>query len=91
MVLSYDTLPDIIWGEMYGRKRTDPNAVILEIKKHELQKTKKDDSIIYIWGWPGPDANIYQFSDYGETWAFTKEELAPAVTWDQKWGKKAST
>jgi hypothetical protein len=36
--------------------------------------------LIYIWGWPGPDYNFYKFSDYGETWAFTKEELAPTVT-----------
>lgn len=86
MVLSYDTLPDVIWGEMYGRKCTDPNAVILEIKKHELQRTKKDDSVIYIWGWPGPDGNIYNYSDYGETWAFTPEELSPARKYEDVYG-----
>ena len=86
MTLSYDTLPDVIWGEMYGRKRTDPNAIIIDIKKSELHKTKNDDSVIFIWGWPGPDANIYEFSDYGETWAFTKEELLPAHTWEEIYG-----
>ena len=86
MVLSYDTLPDVIWGEMYGQKRTDPNAIILEIKKHELHKTKKDDSVIYIWGWPGPDCNIYNYSDYGETWAFTPEELSPARKYEDVYG-----
>ena len=29
----------------------------------------------YIWGWPGPDCNIYDANNYGKTWAFTKEEL----------------
>ena len=86
MTLSYDTLPDVIWGEMYGRKRTDPNAIIIDIKKSELYKTKNDDSVMFIWGWPGPDANIYEFSDYGETWAFTKEELLPAHTWEEIYG-----
>ena len=86
MILSYNILPDVIWGEMYGRKRTDPNAIIIDIKKSELHKTKNDDSVIFIWGWPGPDANIYEFSDYGETWAFTKEELLPAHTWEEIYG-----
>lgn len=31
--------------------------------------------IYFIWGMPGPDYNTYYFSDYGKTWAFTKEEL----------------
>ena len=28
-----------------------------------------------MWGWPGPDYNIYYFKDYGYTWAFDREEL----------------
>ena len=88
MILSYDTLPNVIWGEMYGRKCTDPNAVILEIKKTRLEKTKADDAVWYTWGWPGPDMNCYKFSDYGETWAFTKEELLPAHTWEEIYGNK---
>lgn len=88
MKLSYDALPDVIWGEMYGLNRTNPNAIIVKIKKSELHKTKNDDSVIYIWGWPGPDANIYNFSDYGETWAFTPEELAPAKTWEEVYGNQ---
>lgn len=81
MILSYDTLPDIIWGEMFGRHRTNPNAVILKLKKEELRESKDGMGLIYIWGWPGPDYNFYKFSDYGETWAFTPEELAPARKW----------
>ena len=28
-----------------------------------------------MWGWPGPDYNVYSFKDYGYTWAFNKKEL----------------
>ena len=86
MVLSYDTLPEIIWGEMYGRPRTDPDAIIIDIKKESLKRTINDDSVIYIWGWPGPDGNIYNYSDYGETWAFTPEELSPARKYEDVYG-----
>jgi hypothetical protein len=33
------------------------------------------DCFIYVWGWPGPDANIYEFKDYGKTWSFYKKDL----------------
>ena len=36
---------------------------------------KNADAFYYIWGWPGPDANIYYFKDYGITWAFNKEDF----------------
>ena len=32
MILLYDNLPDTIWGEMYGRPCTDPDAIIIDIK-----------------------------------------------------------
>ena len=59
MKITFDTLPDVIWGTMYGEKRTEENAIIISIKKSELHKTVSDDSVIYVWGWPGPDGNIY--------------------------------
>jgi len=88
MILTFDSLPDIIWGTMYGEKCTDNGAIILEIEKSALSRTKKDDSVYYIWGWPGPDANCYKYSDYGITWAFTPEELAPARKWKDVYGEK---
>lgn len=88
MILTFDNLPDTIWGTMYGEKCTDTNTIILNIKKTALHRTKADDSIIYIWGWPGPDGNIYKYSDYGVTWAFTPEELAPARSWEEVYGTK---
>ena len=86
MILSYDNLPDTIWGEMYGRPCTDSDAIIIDIEKKSLHRTVNDDSVIYIWGWPGPDGNIYNYSDYGETWAFTPEELFPARKYEDVYG-----
>ena len=86
MKLTFENLPDTIWGEMYGRPCSDPDAIIIDIKKESLHKTANDDSVIYIWGWPGPDANIYRYSDYGRTWAYTPEELAPARKWEDVYG-----
>lgn len=54
---------------------------IIQIPKKDLEffdskKLRKyNPYLIYIWGWPGPDYNIYYFQDYGKTWAFSKEEL----------------
>lgn len=87
MKICYDNLPDKIWGEMYGRKCTDNNAIVLELDKTELQRSKTDDSVAYVWGMPGPDYNIYYFKDYGITWAFTREELLPAKTWKEVYGE----
>lgn len=79
MILCYDNLPDVIWGEMYGRDHlhslNEPPLQYIEIYKSQLGRSKKDDCVFYIWGWPGSDCNIYFFKDYGKTWAFTKEEL----------------
>jgi len=86
MILTFDNLPNTIWGEMYGRPCTDPDAIIIDIKKESLNRTINDDSVIYIWGWPGPDGNIYKYSDYGITWAFTPEELSPARKYEDVYG-----
>ena len=74
-----------IYGRMYGNKyllTNDKNGKIVKILDRILKLDKKDikigadrESLIYIWGFPGPDYNIYKFSDYGETWAFEKEDF----------------
>ena len=86
MKLTFENLPDTIWGEMYGRPCTDPDAILVDIKKTRLEKTKADDEVWYIWGWPGPDVNCYKYSDYGVTWAFTPEELSPARKYEDVYG-----
>ena len=72
----YDTR-EPIYGLMYN-KRTISKPIeedICFINHKELKLSEYKDSFIFIWGWPGPDYNLYKFKDYGVTWAFTKEEL----------------
>lgn len=65
--------PKIFYGEFYGREKADKNAEYCEINVSSCKII--DSGIVYIWGWPGPDVNFYKWSDYGNTWALTKEEL----------------
>lgn len=67
-----------IWATMYGMDKSKDK--ILKIKTKDIYRYVDDwcgkgPALIYIWGWPGPDGNTYLFSDYGRTWAFTKEEM----------------
>lgn len=69
-----------IFGFMYGQPYINTNRgkekdQIIEIPKKQIQLGKDGDCLIYIWGWPGPDGNIYKFKDYSITWAFSKEEI----------------
>lgn len=43
--------------------------------KSELKLGKNKDCFIAVWGGPGVDCNIYEFSDYGITWAFAEDEI----------------
>ena len=65
---------DKIYAFMYGFREDDPSHII-DIDVKELHFSPTDRSMIYIWGGPGPDYNRYRFNDYGETWAYSKEEL----------------
>jgi len=76
--------PNRIYAYMYGRpiqlviddyKELYYQDDVIDIDKKSLRLNRDEDSFTYIWGFPGPDYNIYKFSDYGLTWAFTKEEL----------------
>ena len=73
-----------IYGYMYGSPtivvygpngRIEEPDKVIQIEKQDITLGKDKDCLIFIWGWPGPDANIYKFKDYGITWAFTEEEL----------------
>lgn len=71
-----------IYGTMYGGEFIRHCGVdgeynyrdkLIKIDKNKLHIGK--DSMTYVWGWPGPDFNVYKFSDYGKTWAFSREEM----------------
>ena len=64
-----------IYAYMYGDKDSS-NSDIIKISASKLiLDTKDNNCFIYIWGWPGPNGNIYYYKDYGITWAFTTWEL----------------
>ena len=73
---------DHIYVTLFGLPITEDR--IIEIKTKEVWKFVFDWSgqgpaFIYLWGWPGPDGNVYLIDDYGKTWAFTKEDFVTEV------------
>ena len=48
---------------------------IILIKTSSVKWNPTKTLFYYIWGWPGPDCNMYDANNYSKTWAFTKEEL----------------
>lgn len=69
-----------IYGYMYGQPYINTSHglekdKIIEIPKKQVQLGKNGDCLYYVWGWPGPDINLYMFEDYGKTWAFSREEI----------------
>lgn len=61
-----------MYGGQYGENEWDK---ILEINKKDIKFCQNEDAFYYIWGWPGPDVNLYYFKDYGLTWAFNKNDF----------------
>lgn len=81
----YAAETDFIYGRMYGSEyittvykdgaKTELDKIV-RIGKNEIKEFNPEkEYILFIWGWPGPDYNVYKFSDYGKTWAFDREEL----------------
>ena len=72
---------DFIYSLMYSSYKIDSCPLeeqIVKIETSKLKWYKDDEGFIYIWGWPGPDANSYKRSTYGKGWAYTKEEIIDA-------------
>lgn len=63
----------IFYGEMYGRSKTYPDSSFIALKKEEVKFI--NDGMYYIWSWRSHDATFYKWKDYGDTWAFTLDEL----------------
>ena len=78
LILSRLATADHIYGYMYGQPYINTGV---EYKWDKIIKIKTSDliigknSLVYVWGFPGPDANIYYFSDYGITWAFDRSKI----------------
>lgn len=76
LITLFKALKNGIYGTKYGRdkKMLDGN-VFIEPRRFKLCTHIEEPCFYYEWGWPGPDANLYELRDYGKTWALTKEEL----------------
>lgn len=59
---------------IYGRASYRGNKVT-RILRDRLEIGKDGESLIHVFGCPGPDYDLYEFSDYGTTWGFTKGEV----------------
>ena len=55
------------------------NNTIIEIETGNLSLSKDGEAAYYIWGWPGPDYNIYSRGNYKIDWTFTKQEMENIV------------
>lgn len=74
-----------IFGYMYGEPYIHTSMMngedmyvrgeIVCIQKHMLKISDRRDCFMFVWGFPGPDFNIYKFEDYGRTWAFRREDI----------------
>lgn len=84
-----DGIYGYMYGTPYGIAINDDGSTryvpekIIDIPKRLIKK--HDDCFAYIYGWPGPDINIYTFEDYGITWAFEKKEIKKltAKEWEE--------
>lgn len=71
----FQTIP-VIYSRLYtNADGICGNNTIIEIETGNLQWSKDEEAAYYIWGWPGPDYNIYSRGNYKTDWAFTKQEM----------------
>ena len=73
-----------IYSLLYSPSRIDNTPIseqLFEVKTEDLDWSLDHNSFIYIWGWPGPDYNLYTIKTYGKGWAFSEEEILRA--WEE--------
>ena len=80
-VNNHEVIYSLMYGETHINWRTTEEQIIT-IKTEELEWSENKKQFIYIWGWPGPDFNLYTAKNYGKAWAFSKEELVKF--WDKE-------
>lgn len=70
-----------IFSLMYSPIRASHLSIeeqIVEIQTSKLKWYLNSEGFVYVWGWPGPDSNLYTRETYGKGWAYTKEEIIKA-------------
>lgn len=81
----FQTVP-VIYSRLYtgtivnADETPAENNTIIEIETKKFRYQKNDEeTAYYVWGWPGPDYNIYSKENYGKDWAFTRREMERIV------------
>ena len=71
----------VIFSLMYSPDKVDFRTLeeqIIKINTSELKWYINEEGFVYVWGWPGPDANFYTRKTYGKGWAYTRQEIIEA-------------
>lgn len=69
--------PTVVVNDETGETEIYPSK-LYKISLHSSNIHLYDDSIVEIWGWPGPDSTTYYLKDYKKTWCFEPEEIPDA-------------
>ena len=70
-----------VYSLLYSPTKIDNKSVreqLFEVKTKDLDWSLDHNSFVYVWGWPGPDYNLYTIKTYGKGWAFSEEEILRA-------------
>lgn len=70
-----------IYSLLYSPNRIKSMTLKEQIECIPTSKLKwsfPSTQFIYVYGWPGPDFNVYTAETYGKGWAFTKQEIIKA-------------
>lgn len=79
-VMKHDKIYSFLYGKYY--KNEDPKDSIneiIEISTDRLTWSIDGQNFYYRWGWPGPDANLYSYFNFGSGWAFDRDTLEDYV------------
>lgn len=70
---------EYIWATFYGGLPDKEINQLIQIKiadcKYYENWLDKGPAYCYLWGWPGPDYNLYYWRDFGKTWAYELEQF----------------
>ena len=67
-----------IYSLLYSPSRIDNTPIseqLFEVKTKDLDWNLDHNSFVYVWGYPGPDYNLYTIETYGKGWAFLKKRF----------------
>lgn len=70
---------EYMWATMYGGPPDEKINQLFQIKiadcKYYDDWYGKGSTYLYLWGWPGPDYNLYHWRDFGKTWAYELKQF----------------